>query len=203
MAATLNSILARLEAMENRLQSATENRDTRTYSDVVKTSTKNNYMNNKNVQQLPIQREQIQPQRLQQQRQPLLLQPPQPWVPRPTQTRLPRPPQPRPFFPIRPLLRPPQRQHPHQARDPLSFLPLQSTQQQQPFRPFPPPPQQRQQQQQIRYHTDNASFGDILKQLYRGTQLRNHSRNWDNLPEPVQRRINQLFRFLTPPMSQD
>src|SRR6201996_4028559 len=235
MAATLNNILARLEAMENRFQSATGNRNTRTYSDVVKTSTKNNYMNNKNVQQLPIQREQIQPQRLQQQRQPLLLQPPQPWVPRPTQTRLPSPPQPRPFLPIRPLLRPPQRQHPHQARHPLSFLPLQSTQQQQPFRPLPPPPQQllrlrpqhhqqkrhqqraqpqhqqreqkhkqqQQQQQQIRYHTDNASFGDILKQLYRGTQLRNHSRNWDNLPEPVQKRINQLFRFLTPPMSQD
>src|ERR1700761_5297721 len=200
MAATLNSILARLEAMENRFQSATGNRDTRTYSDVVKTSTKNNYMNNKNVQQLPIQREQIQPQRLQQQRQPLLLQPPQPWVPRPTQTRLPRPPQPRPFLPIRPLLRPPQQRQPpqhHQQKRHQQRAQPQHQQREQKQK------QQQQQQQQIRYHTDNASFGDILKQLYRGTQLRNHSRNWVNLPEPVQKRINQLFRFLTPPMSQD
>lgn len=57
--------------------------------------------------------------------------------------------------------------------------------------------------QQPKHQTDNTQFKATLKLIYRGTQLRHHGLNWDRLPEPIQTKINELFQFLTPPVSDD
>ena len=53
------------------------------------------------------------------------------------------------------------------------------------------------------YKTSNAAFGTVLKQLYRGTQLRHHITSWENVPKPVNKKIDELFAFLTPPVPDD
>lgn len=64
-------------------------------------------------------------------------------------------------------------------------------------------PTQTRQNQSHTHHTDNPIFAPLLKMLYRGTQLRHHANNWGTLPNPVERRIHQLFEFLTPPVPTD
>jgi len=56
------------------------------------------------------------------------------------------------------------------------------------------------QQQQQQHVSNNPQFAQILKSLYRGTQLQHHSKNWDKLPQPIERNIDRLFKFLTPPV---
>lgn len=50
------------------------------------------------------------------------------------------------------------------------------------------------------HQTNNASFGTALKSLYRGVQLRHHRENWNSLPKPIERKVDQLFQSLTPPV---
>jgi len=50
------------------------------------------------------------------------------------------------------------------------------------------------------HHTDDPAFSQLLKMLYRGTQLRHHAGNWSTLPGRVEQRITQLFQYLTPPV---
>ena len=58
------------------------------------------------------------------------------------------------------------------------------------------PPQQQ-------YRANDPDFAHLLKLLYRGTQLRHHANNWATLPKPVEKRIRDLFEFLTPPVPTD
>jgi hypothetical protein len=58
------------------------------------------------------------------------------------------------------------------------------------------PPQQQ-------YRANDPSFAHLLKLLYRGTQLRHHANNWGTLPKPVEKKIKDLFQFLTPPVPTD
>ena len=58
------------------------------------------------------------------------------------------------------------------------------------------PPQQQ-------YRANDPGFAHLLKLLYRGTQLRHHANNWGTLPKPVEKRIKDLFEFLTPPVPTD
>jgi len=43
-------------------------------------------------------------------------------------------------------------------------------------------------------------FKTTLKNLYQGTQLRHHMETWKTLPTPINARIEQLMRFIRPPM---
>jgi hypothetical protein len=63
--------------------------------------------------------------------------------------------------------------------------------------------QQRQPPQQQQYRANDPDFAHLLKLLYRGTQLRHHANNWATLPKPVEKKIKDLFEFLTPPVPTD
>src|ERR1041384_3656812 len=52
---------------------------------------------------------------------------------------------------------------------------------------------------QPEHQTDNTAFSAALKRLYRGTQLRHHANNWQHLPKPVDKKVDELFEFLSPP----
>jgi len=69
----------------------------------------------------------------------------------------------------------------------------------QPRQPHHPNHQLPQQQ----YRANDPGFAHLLKLLYRGTQLRHHANNWGTLPKPVEKKIKDLFEFLTPPVPTD
>ena len=218
MEGILNNILYRLQAMENHFRSETEQtQNHRTYADVVKYNTTDNYyIRQQHQQQHDRQTSLPTPQ----QRQPLLptpqRQPLQPTLPQqqerkqpllPTPSLLPAPPK---------QLRQPwtttttRQQHHTKQQQPQQHT-MQRRQHQQHSRPRlqqhqqHPPLEQRQQQQQMYnkpliHQTEDPSFAKLLKMLYRGTQLRRHANNWKNLPGSVERRIDLLFDFLTPPI---
>lgn len=196
----LHEILYRLEAMENRFQPAhaTHTQHCRTYADAVTG-----------------QQQQIRQPLLPTPKGPLLPTPPPPPQQHRKQPLLPTPPSPPP--PVqqqaqqwitvparRPQPRPQQhsgQQHPKPTQQPRR-------QQQATNRPhLQQQTKQRRHQQpqttnkaQPSHTSDNPSFAPLLKMLYRGTQLRHHANNWKTLPAPVERRIEQLFEFLTPPV---
>jgi len=69
--------------------------------------------------------------------------------------------------------------------------------------PHHPNHQPRQSPQQQQYRANDPGFAHLLKLLYRGTQLRHHANNWGTLPKPVEKKIKDLFEFLTPPVPTD
>lgn len=51
--------------------------------------------------------------------------------------------------------------------------------------------------------TENTHFGELVRSLFQGSQVRHHSQNWGDLPGKLDRSINELFQGITPPMTDD
>jgi len=95
----------------------------------------------------------------------------------------------------------PPHRHNHHTNPPQPHHLNHHTQPRQPHHPnHQTKPRQPPQQQ---YRTNDPSFARLLKLLYRGTQLRHHANNWGTLPKAVEKKIKDLFEFLTPPVPTD
>jgi len=51
------------------------------------------------------------------------------------------------------------------------------------------------------FHSENADFKDIVKDINQGAQLQHANENWDQLPKTIDRAIDRVTGSIRPPLT--